>query len=66
MDPSSVTQLGEGKTDDVVFDSTSAAPGATLPVTVTVGDDTETVSVPVLDGTLPEYATLLPTASAEG
>jgi len=66
VDPSSVTQLGEGKTDDVVFDSTSAAPGATLPVTVTVGDDTETVSVPVLDGTLPEYATLLPTASAEG
>ncbi|GMA24661.1 hypothetical protein GCM10025864_24200 [Luteimicrobium album] len=66
VDPSSTTQLGAEGPDDVVFDTTGAAPGAVLPVKVTVGDATETVSVPVLDGTLPEYATLVPTASAEG
>jgi len=66
VDPSSTTQLGTEGTDDVVFDTTDVAPGAVLPVTVGVGDASETVSVPVLDGTLPEYATLVPTASAEG
>ena len=66
VDPSSTAQLGTEGSDDIVFDSTEAAPGAVMPVKITVGDATETVSVPVLDGTLPEYATLVPTASAAG
>ncbi|MGC5168645.1 hypothetical protein [Luteimicrobium sp. DT211] len=67
VDPSSTTKLGSGDdAHDVVFDTTNAAPGAVLPVEITVGDATETVKVPVLDGTLPEYTTLVPTASAQG
>ncbi|HWK91262.1 MAG TPA: hypothetical protein VNR17_03265 [Luteimicrobium sp.] len=66
VDPSSTTQLGAEGGDDIVFDSTDAAPGALVPVKITVGDATETVKVPVLDGTLPEYATLVPTVSAAG
>jgi hypothetical protein len=64
VDSSSTVYLGtEDNQKDVVFPSTGAAPGAVLPVTITVDGTSSTVSVPVLDGTLPDYATLVPTAS---
>jgi hypothetical protein len=42
------------------IDAVPAAPGATLPMVLSDGDgQTVSVSVPVLDGTLPEYADVL-------
>jgi hypothetical protein len=64
VDASSSVYLGTAAHQkDVVFDETNAAPGTFLPVSVTVGGKTTTVQVPVLDGTLPEYTSLVPTAS---
>jgi hypothetical protein len=52
-----------GGADGTTLTFTSAnAPGALDPVTLATGPGgTLAVSVPVLDGTLPEYATLVPT-----
>jgi hypothetical protein len=56
---------GEGGADgdereQVVFD-TAGAPGSTVELTLSTGAaGDETVPVPVLDGTLPEYADLVP------
>lgn len=53
--------LGGTDGEEVVF-TTPAAPGATTELTLTTAaDGTETVPVPVLDGTLPEYTDLVPT-----
>jgi hypothetical protein len=52
--------LGGTQGEDAVF-TTPAAPGATTELTLTTAaDGTETFQVPVLDGTLPEYAELVP------
>ncbi len=52
--------LGGTGGEDAVF-TTPDAPGATTDLTLTTdADGTETVPVPVLDGTLPEYADLVP------
>jgi hypothetical protein len=53
--------LGGAEGEELVVDSVPAAPGATaqLPVGL-AGAEGETVYVPVLDGTLPEYADLVP------
>ncbi|PJI93966.1 hypothetical protein [Luteimicrobium subarcticum] len=55
---------GSDDAEEVTIDTTTAAPGAVLPTTFSVSDTSEDVKVPVLDGTLPEYATLVPTAAA--
>lgn len=45
----------------IIFDDIDTAPGELLPVFVQYGDVTgKQLLVPVLDGTLPEYAGLLP------
>lgn len=47
--------------DDVLrLDAVDAAPGATLPVTISTGaEGAASAPVPVLDGTLPEYGDVL-------
>ena len=46
---------------DIVFESIPEPPGAVVPVTVTTRDaGSVTLQVPVLDGTLPEYADSVP------
>lgn len=53
--------LGGSQGEEAVF-TTPDAPGATTELTLsTDADGTETFQVPVLDGTLPEYADLVPT-----
>lgn len=57
--------LGGQDGEEVVLD-TPAPPGATTEVTLSTGaGGTETVQVPVLDGTLPEYEGLAPTPEPE-
>lgn len=55
--------LGGTHGEDVVFD-TQAAPGSLTTLTIETGEGgSQDVQVPVLDGTLPEYADLVPTAT---
>ena len=63
--PAGATVLLGGSTGDkLVIDQTTVAPGANAQLTVGLDGATgETVFVPVLDGTLPEYADLVPAAS---
>ncbi|MFF1530505.1 hypothetical protein [Cellulomonas sp. NPDC058312] len=57
--------LGGQDGEDVVLE-TPDAPGATTEVTIATGaGGTQTVQVPVLDGTLPEYTDLVPTPEPE-
>lgn len=59
----STVLLGGTHGEDAFLDAVAVAPGANLPLTVgTAGSETE-VPVPVLDGTLPEYAELVPSES---
>lgn len=54
--------LGPGKDAEVSLGETTAPPGAVLPLQLaTRAGGTAAVSVPVLDGSLPEYAPLVPT-----
>lgn len=50
---------------DILIDAVSAAPGRLVPITLTVdrpeGPETAEIGVPVLDGTLEQYAPYLPT-----
>ena len=48
---------------DVVVASVSAAPGGSVTTTFATEDGTATLPVPVLDATLSEYATAVPTPS---
>jgi len=58
--------LGGASGEVVELASVDVAPGGVLPVVVTSGSAGATqASVPVLDGTLPEYASQVPTAPAE-
>jgi len=52
---------GDGR-KDIVIPAVSVPPGAVLPVTIaTDAAGSEELGVPVLDGSQPEYATLVPT-----
>ena len=57
--------LGPDGDETVVVDPVGVLPGRTVPLTVTGGDQTVEIVTPVLDGTLSEYAELVPTATAE-
>ena len=61
-----VTVLLGTQTDAALsLDSVGVAPGAVLPVTISTPEGgSQSVAVPVLDGTFPQYATLVPTPSA--
>jgi hypothetical protein len=61
VNPAETVLLG-GDTGKSITFAVADAPGAVTPLTLATGPGgTLTVSVPVLDGTLPEYATLIPT-----
>jgi hypothetical protein len=64
--PAGATVLLGGDNDPpLALDTVTVAPGAALPMTISTPDGgSESVSVPVLDGTLPQYADLVPTAAA--
>ena len=50
----------------MTFEAIDAPPGGLVPVTISTPEDGSIVEqVPVLDGTLPEYASQVPTAPAE-
>jgi hypothetical protein len=69
LGPKETVLLGGGDvpedgTADVLFEAVSVPPGAVLQVTISTPEDgSVTANVPVLDGSLPEYATLVPTPS---
>jgi len=64
VDATSTVLLG-GDTGKALTFTTANAPGGVTPLTLETGPGgTLTVSVPVLDGTLPEYATHVPTPKA--
>lgn len=66
LEPSGVVQLGVPDGETVEFDGLDAKPGALTDVTFEVGSDTTTLQVPVLDGALAQYSTLVPTAPPTG
>ncbi|WP_090031286.1 hypothetical protein [Cellulomonas marina] len=54
--------LGTEDDEGIAIDTVPAAPGGLVDVTMSTPEGgSQTVRVPVLDGTLPEYATLVPT-----
>ncbi|GGA62884.1 hypothetical protein GCM10011490_11710 [Pseudoclavibacter endophyticus] len=58
-----LTHIGYGDGPQVLIEGVQLEPGSTIDVTFTgPGGTTETKKVPVLDGTLAEYSTLLPQA----
>ena len=61
--PAGVTVLLGTEADAALsLDSVDVPPGAVLPVTIsTPAGGSQSVSIPVLDGSFPEYATLVPT-----
>ena len=62
--PVTTVGFGEGA-EQITIDGVDLAPGGLVELTFTAaGGSSETVAVPILDGTLAEYATLLPTAPA--
>ncbi|MEY9852174.1 hypothetical protein ABH923_001852 [Leifsonia sp. EB41] len=58
--PSESVQLGTPDGETVTFDGLDAKPGALEPVTFQTSTMTETLNVPVLDGSLPQYQDLVP------
>ncbi|MFI2753124.1 hypothetical protein ACGIF2_06785 [Cellulomonas sp. P22] len=63
MVPTGSTVLLGGSQGETVTLTTTAPPGAVEALTIETADGTDTVSVPVLDGTLSEYSSLVPTAT---
>jgi hypothetical protein len=47
-------------TDAAILSTAGVIPGGLTPITIRSGSDSATVNVPVVDGTLPEYAKYLP------
>ena len=47
--------------DAAILSTAGVIPGGLVPVTIRSGSDSATINVPVVDGTLPEYAKYLPT-----
>ncbi|ERK72612.1 hypothetical protein [Leifsonia aquatica] len=62
LEPSGVVQLGVPEGETVEFDGLDAKPGSLTDVTFETGAETLTLQVPVLDGALPQYRDLVPTA----
>lgn len=50
--------------DAAVLSTAGVRPGGLTPVTIRSGSDSATINIPVVDGTLPEYAKYLPSPSA--
>ena len=56
--------LGTPTGETVQFDTVSAAPGSYVDATLSAAGAAEEFKLPILDGTLPEYADHLPSAAA--
>ena len=56
--------LGTATGETVQFDTVSAPPGSYVDATLSAAGQTEEFKLPILDGTLPEYAEHLPSAAA--
>lgn len=64
VDPNTTVSLGAGDTPPLGLGSVDTQPGALFPVFVQYGQETGAeLLVPVLDGTLSQYSTLVPTAT---
>jgi hypothetical protein len=63
LEGAEVVQLGVPDGQTVEFHGLDAQPGALAEVTFENGSDTTTLQVPVLDGALQQYSTLVPTTS---
>lgn len=64
LDPGAVKTFGSSDTRQLIFNGIDTKPGALFPVFVQYGSETgQQLLVPVLDGTLDEYATLMPSPS---
>jgi hypothetical protein len=50
--------------DAAILSTAGVIPGGLTPVTIRSGSDSATINVPVVNGTLPEYAKYLPSPSA--
>ena len=50
--------------DAAILSTAGVIPGGLTPITIRSGSDSATINVPVVDGTLPEYAKYLPSSSA--
>ena len=55
----------EDEANKTTVDRPGASPGALVNVTVRVNNESADVRVPVLDGTLPEYSSYVPTPAAD-
>ncbi len=62
VDAGETVQLGGDEGEEVTVDSLPVPAGAFVDLTVTSTTGTITTGVPVLDGTLPEYADVVPSA----
>ncbi|WP_299035832.1 hypothetical protein [uncultured Pseudokineococcus sp.] len=51
-------------TGDLVADPVDAVPGELVPVLMAIDDEVLEIEIPLLNGSLPEYQTLVPTAAA--
>jgi hypothetical protein len=60
--PGQLVSVGPGRQATVTLTGVTAKPGALLPVYITSGGKGTQLSVPVLNNTLPGYATLTPPA----
>lgn len=63
LEPGEVHKL-EDEANTLIIDTTTAAPGMVIAAESSIGATTDEFSLPVLDGTLPEYEPYLP-AEAE-
>ncbi|PWJ51744.1 hypothetical protein SAMN06264364_12022 [Quadrisphaera granulorum] len=63
VDPASTYDVGPSGDDSVTVPSLDALPGQVVTMKVTAGSESTELAVPVLDGTLEQYAQYVPTAT---
>ncbi|MCL1871167.1 MAG: hypothetical protein FWF90_12240 [Promicromonosporaceae bacterium] len=63
VDPSTTVYLGGEDGEKLTLDTVSQAPGAFVKATLEAGQQTKEFELPVLDGTLSEYQSLIPSPS---
>ncbi|MCU1581461.1 MAG: hypothetical protein JWO01_849 [Microbacteriaceae bacterium] len=64
VDPGAVTSFGGNGDKKFILDGIATKPGQLFPIFVQYGQQTgKEMLIPVLDGTLPQYSNLLPTAT---
>ena len=64
VEPRETLDIGP-EAEEVLVEPAGEGPGRVVPITVSVGQETEEITVPVLDGTFDHYADLVPEGSDE-